>query len=893
MSIVENVTVTTSLVDDVEVASKVDETIVATTSFPGDPSGGSGSSSAAVAAGEDRLTVFGQAGKFGAAPASPTTATGNRQRLVEVPGMSFQPGMGPFFSTVLPDGTVALPQIQLTVNQVSASGTNMSCAFWHPDHGFYTVVVPTNQGATETLAVNSISGVVSDVGGADICDTTLVYDGVTPVLFGLSAFPYKGWRVATFGVYPVFPAFVLDAATGRWRYDEARSVFASTLQASDPVNGVNVWPNITNFYGETTIQPRLPAELCTLPRSGHVAVSIYAPRAGHLWASVAVIDLLAKDQKAWLEFPDMTNTFGWGTQGFTRDINADPTSVANDERFVINVDVFMQPNETWNATVHADSGTFTLTWGSSTTVGLAVGVRAEDVRAALEALPSIGAGNVAVREQRPFLVQTYVVYEIEMVGTLAHTNLSATTAAINTGGLVNNGTSGVNRWRTGGTGYTAQSNFPFIELSYNAGAATITQKTVPMFVQQGTEEPSRGEKPDASVGMTWYTAAGDLVLAVGGHNSNPQMFSSFKALGCHVWRSAGVGVDRGYVAQATPTVGWESRYGEARPTPDFLTHPIHQDSNALALGLAEDQATGSIVVPTASGVHLLLEPHGRWANRSGSLVRPATYAGAGDLAGFASSGGALTYDGGETAAKWTASGSSDGLVQTPTGVSGIPLDPSMIGECVVFAVESKAATVKRLVRMAARFWSAGGSEVGSLTGYGPSVSFNSTTGYRRIVGAAVIPSGAAFLSFHWEILDPGGAGEAHFVRRFEAMLSPFYPSPAKTNVGTVPLYSGMTGGSWQAKGFVDPETRMLYVPYLQVMSAAAAKNTRHPAWLVRLNMADVFPARTLSPRSMTAAQWSASNRILEIGEQGHESDTRKSKVGNGATDWVTLGYETT
>lgn len=893
MSIVENVTVTTSLVDDIAVTSRVDETIVATTAFPGDPAGGS-SSGTAVAAGEDRLTVFGAAGKFGAAPASPVTATGNRQRLVDVAGMNFQPGMGPFFSTVLPDGTVALPQIQLTVNQVSATGTNMAMSFWHPDDGFYTVVVPTNQGATETLSVNSISGVVSDVGGADICDTTLVYDGVTPVLFGLSAFPYKGWRVSTFGVYPVFPAFVLDAVTGRWKYDESRSVFASTLQASDPVNGANVWPNITNFYGETTIQPRLPAEMTTLPRSGHVAVSIYAPRSGHLWGSVVVLDLLTKTQKAWLEFPDMTNTFGWGTNGFTRDINADPTSVANDERFCVNVDVFMQPNETWNVTIHADSGTFTLSWGGSTTVGLTVGVRAEDVRAALEALPSIGAGNVAVREQRPFLVQTYVVYEVEMVGTLAHTNLTATVAAVNTGGLVNNGTTNINRWRHGGTGYTAQSNFPFIELAYNAGASTITQKTVPMFVQQGTEEPSRGEKPDASVGMTWYTQAGDLVIAVGGHNSNPQMFTSFKALGCHVWRSAGAGVNRGYIAQATPTVGWEARYGEARPTPDFITHPIHQDGNALALGLAEDQATGSIVVPCASGVQLLLQPHGRWANRSGPLVRPATYAGAGDLAAWsAGGGGAIAFDAGEAAVKWTASGSADGLVQTATGVSGIPLDSSMIGECVVFAVESKAATVKRLVRMAARFWSSGGGEVGSLTGYGPAVSFNTTGGYRRIVGAAVIPSGAAFLSFHWEILDPGGAGEIHYVRRFDAVLSPFWPAPAKTNAGTVPLYSGMAGGSWQAKGFVDPETRMLYVPYLQVMSQALAKNTRHPAWLMRLNMADVFVDRPVVPRSMTAAQWSASNRILEIGEQGHESDTRKSKVGNGTSDWVTLGYETT
>lgn len=899
MSFVESVSIDTTLVDDVEVTSAVVETTIATTSFAGDPTSSSGGSgSTAVVAGEDRLTVFGASGKFGAAPGSPVTPSGNRQRLVPVPGMNFEPGMGPFFSTILPDGTVALPNIQLTTNQVAATGTTMAMSFWHPDLGHYTVRVPTNAGVYETLSVNSISGVVSDVGGADICDSTLVYDGVTPVLFGLSAFPYKGWRVATYGIYPVCPAFVLNATSGRWEYSEARSVFPNALQSSDPVNGANAWPNITNFYGETVIQPRLPAEFVTLPRSGHVAMSIYAPRAGHLWGSVAVLDLLGKAQKAWLEFPDMVNSFGWGTNAFTRDINADPTSVVNDERFVVNMDVFMQPNETWNATVWADSGTFTLTWGASTSAGMPVGVSAADMRAVLEAMPSIGVGNVVVREQRPFLVATFVTYEIEMVGTLAHTNLTATTAAMGTGGLVNDHGSNINRWRHGGTGYTAQSNFPIIELSYNAGASTITQKTVPMFAQQGTEQPNRGEKPDASCSMTWYTSAGDLVVAIAGHSSNPQMFTAFQPKGIHGWRSKGAGVDRGYVAQATPTVGWESRYGEARPSPDFMTYPMHQDSNALPLGCAEDQATGSIVVPCASGVQLLLQPHGRWTARSGPLVRPVQPASSGDIttAGWIVTGGsgALAYDGVEGSMKWTSSSTSDALVQTPVGVSGIPIPAEWAGEVLLFTVESKAATVKRLIRAAARFWSAGGAEVGSLTGYGPAVSYNSTTGYRRVVNAAVVPAGAAFLSFHWEVLDPAGAGEVHFIRRFEAALAPFWPSPAKTNAGTVPLYTGMAGGSWTAKGFVDPETRMLYVPYLQTMSAALAKNTRHPAWLMRLNMADVFPAHTYSGRAYTAAQWTALNLVLEPGEQGHETDTRKSKVGVAAgTAWVDLGYETT
>lgn len=891
MSFVEDATVVTSLIDDVTMTTAVIESPVVSTV---ELAGGAASGEGGLIPGDDALAVFARSGTFGSAKLSPQTSSGLRQRLVDVPRWQFSPGMGPFFSTVLPDGTVAMPQIQLSVNQVTATGRNMACAFFHPYQGFYEVQVPTSAGKFECLQVNSISGVVADVGGADLCDSTVVYEpSGTPVLFCLSAFPYKGWRISTNGVWPVLAAFVLDQTSGRWKYDESRSIFPSTLRASDPTHGAQVWPNQVNFYGETVTQTLLPAELVTLPKSGHVAISLYAPRFGLNSGSVLVVDTLNKIHKAWFEWPNMVDPYGWPVKAFTRDINADPTSAVNDERIVINHDAFVQPNEKWNVTVHADSGTWRVSWGGVFTVGLPVGVRAEDVRAALEAIPAIGAGNVSVRESRPFLVQTYVVYEIEMVGPLAHLNLTATATTLDTSSLVNNGTSGLNRWQHGGTGFTQQSNFPFTELTYNAGAGTLALKTVPMFLQQGTEDPVRGYVPDASAGMTWYTGAGDLLVSASGHSSNPQMLTSFRSYGLHVWRKV-AGGDRGYVAQATPTADWEDRYGEARPTPDFLTTPIHSDSNAFVLGMAEDQATGSVVVPTASGVLLELQPWERWVHRSGYLFRPATFAGAGDIAGWAAVGGSgtLAFDAGESSMRLTTSSSSDGFVQTPTGVSGLVLDPEWAGEVIHIAVESKAATVRRLVRIAVRFWSSGGAEVATLTGYGQAVSYNSTTGYRRIVGAALVPAGAAFLSMQIELLDPAGAGEVHHFRKVEAKLAPFWPSPAKDNLGTVPLYAGQPGGSWMAKGFVDPKTRCLWVPYLQVLSQAVAKNVRHPAWLARFDCSRVFTPRDLDGRALTAAQWTRQNLTLAAGETGHESDTRKHKVGDGSTAWVDLGYGT-
>jgi hypothetical protein len=43
-------------------------------------------------------------------------------------------------------------------------------------------------------------------------------------------------------------------------------------------------------------------------------------------------------------------------------------------------------------------------------------------------------------------------------------------------------------------------------------------------------------------------------------------------------------------------------------------------------------------------------------------------------------------------------------------------------------------------------------------------------------------------------------------------------------------------------------------------------------------------------RRDTAANWTATNPVLGLGEIGFESDTRNSKVGDGATAWSAIGY---
>ncbi len=46
-------------------------------------------------------------------------------------------------------------------------------------------------------------------------------------------------------------------------------------------------------------------------------------------------------------------------------------------------------------------------------------------------------------------------------------------------------------------------------------------------------------------------------------------------------------------------------------------------------------------------------------------------------------------------------------------------------------------------------------------------------------------------------------------------------------------------------------------------------------------------------RRGTAAQWTAANPVLALGEPGYELDTRRVKIGDGATAWTALAYFTT
>jgi len=49
-------------------------------------------------------------------------------------------------------------------------------------------------------------------------------------------------------------------------------------------------------------------------------------------------------------------------------------------------------------------------------------------------------------------------------------------------------------------------------------------------------------------------------------------------------------------------------------------------------------------------------------------------------------------------------------------------------------------------------------------------------------------------------------------------------------------------------------------------------------------------AHLIQIRNGTAAEWTAANPVLAVGELGVEYDTGKMKIGNGVANWATLIY---
>lgn len=665
-------------------------------------------------------------------------------------------GMQPLFPDVASNGHLAVAVIQRTGSQVSNTGLTMSAAFWDPTaQAWYEVLIPTTTGATSVPAANAITGVYEALGGADTSDAVAGQVAGTPVVFLCSALPYKSWRISTYGLWPVIAAFTLDAGTGRWVYDQARSIFTADLAASDPTH----WRPLVNVWGETYYESRGPVEMAWLPASNMIACSLYFPMPTKRSGAVCVIDPATKTQQGYYELPELTTAAGKLIWAFPRDIVSDPTGAAGGEVFNIIADCTKVNDERILVGIAATGGSWSLTYNGNTTASIPWGSSSAVVQAALEALPGIGAGNVEVTKSLPFLTETYAEYDVEFIGALTETNLS--TVTLNKGGLTDGTTSALTQLTNGGA---SNGHFPFLamEFEWDATTDTLAPITVPYHCLGGGEVPSdRPERYPRSWSMAHYTPNGDLVIA-------STITETLTSAALHIFRK--VAGARALDTAIAPTAGWESRVGEARIAGDVVTAAGAQ-SVAAAPGIITD-ATGRIYTVGRVGRLNRITPETGWAFRSAELLTNPTLA-ANATGWSAKEGGhAVTWsssDGGR--AVLTAGAAGPATIRTAVGTAGIALPVGAAGQEIQCRIDLRAGSVERMVQVFLTYYDAGGVPVATLEGYGPG-GFVRTSGYRTFRWSTVVPASAVYVAINAELAGVAN-GEAFYVNEASLRLPPF------------------------------------------------------------------------------------------------------------------------
>ncbi|WP_242605700.1 hypothetical protein [Frankia sp. Cppng1_Ct_nod] len=273
----------------------------------------------------DALVLFGAPGSFGEHTGGTSIST------VDVPGWGFGPGQAAYASTVTSDGTVFTATTPFSDNQAQPTGTGMELAVFEPGPLRFTrLVVPSSTGRTELPRSEPW---YRGVGGADIADVTVIGSGLDERVVFVSAMSYFGWDTTVYGRLPVLGQVRRPAPGRPWRYDPTRSWTTDQLAASAPP-GVSA----SAFPVERPGEPRWsrgPAAITRLPRSGHLVIAQYfgAGSLGTDQGSLLVVDTAGRVRASW-QYPEV-RVFGMPVVVSPREVVADPTSTAGDERFVL------------------------------------------------------------------------------------------------------------------------------------------------------------------------------------------------------------------------------------------------------------------------------------------------------------------------------------------------------------------------------------------------------------------------------------------------------------------------------------------------------------------------------------------------------------------------------
>jgi hypothetical protein len=272
------------------------------------------------------VAVYGADGTFGALAGWTSLSTGETFYVTPVSGWTTGPGeMSWFTAAGLNDG-ICWPAQPLGAIALQPSADHAALSVLDSGSGKFTrIVVPTSTGA---LAADIVG---LSVGGADIGDVQVVNGNICWV----SAYPYHLWNIAQYGQYPLLGR--LHLVNGVWQIDAAHCFTISQCAAA---SANPHWPVRTNSFGETFRGSFSTSETALLPASQKLVFANYLGLDGTRSGCLQVIDPDTGAELAFLQLPNVVKNDGIFVQLDPREVECDPTSSLNDERFVIIYDAF-------------------------------------------------------------------------------------------------------------------------------------------------------------------------------------------------------------------------------------------------------------------------------------------------------------------------------------------------------------------------------------------------------------------------------------------------------------------------------------------------------------------------------------------------------------------------
>jgi hypothetical protein len=281
------------------------------------------------------VTLFGRAGSFGALAHARTLPSGQLFAARAVPGWRFRPGQAAYFAAVAGDGSVLIANEPQTDNQLLPTAQDMVVSVFEPGPlRFTNLRVPTTTGRASARQPDGPAPGL--VGGADVSDVQpLPGEGPGAVAFS-SAAPYHGWRLSSHGQYPSFG--VLTRRTGRWRLQPGGLQTAAQMAARAAPGVRSACDSRANGFREVVWDCGGFAEMALLPRSGLiVATRYFGPEPGGN-GGLAVLDRSGRILASYSYAPITVR--GRSLRLHPREVEADPTSPAGEERFAVILDVF-------------------------------------------------------------------------------------------------------------------------------------------------------------------------------------------------------------------------------------------------------------------------------------------------------------------------------------------------------------------------------------------------------------------------------------------------------------------------------------------------------------------------------------------------------------------------